>query len=181
MLYDLLGIGLDELVKEEAKLGRVIMGPDAPFFRIPLVYELDGSSVLMYIDTPNIYQREPFTIDSININRTFGAVFTTDEILSSTSSLNAFGSIRNETAMFATVEHGMEAGGTAASFYGNFTYNPVSPHETAFPYNMVHPFINLTTRNTTQLVTRYNFLYGEWAAQSSWESFLQLYTERTKI
>jgi hypothetical protein len=79
MLYGLLEIGPDELKAEEDIMGRVTPGGNNAFFRIPLTYELDGSSILMYVNTEDIHQSEGFTLDRININRTWGATLSIDD------------------------------------------------------------------------------------------------------
>jgi hypothetical protein len=79
MLYAAMEVTPEELAKELDLMGRVTMGSNPAYFRIPLVYELDGPSILKYVLTDQIVHSYGFILEKININRTFGATLSIDD------------------------------------------------------------------------------------------------------
>ena len=145
----LLGIGDEEVLEELYRTGWMRMGSRESVI-IPLVYELDGNTILMYIDTAQICQPRFDALERIYLNRTFGA---------SLSGGSGY-------SVLPILEHGANTGGIMEMAVDGV------------PYSMVFAYINFDAYYHTQFTVRYNFLYDEWATPEGRERFMQLYFER---
>jgi len=81
VLYGMIGITDQDFYDNYREMGNMEMAQPPSFFRIPLVYELDGNSIVVSIDFERIEQAPSpdFTLERINILRTFGATMPVDE------------------------------------------------------------------------------------------------------
>jgi len=78
-IYSLIGVTPQDFIDNDVEMGQMRTSAIPVHFNIPLVYELDGSSIVMSIDTSQIVGSEGFTLEQINLPRTFGATLPVDD------------------------------------------------------------------------------------------------------
>jgi hypothetical protein len=71
-IYNLLGINATVIMEEHRKTIGLLDGEKPYYFTIPLVYELRGDTVLVYVDTDGIISPDYLTLETIKFLTMFG-------------------------------------------------------------------------------------------------------------